>query len=94
MGGKHAIFNCMAALIDEGDEVVLPSPYWVTFFDVIRYHGGTPVMVETQEANGFSLTAADIAGAVTDRTKIVVVNSPNNPSGAVVERGELKKSTS
>ncbi len=91
VGGKHAIFNCMAALIDEGDEVVLPVPYWVTFFDVIRYHGGVPVKVETQESNGYSLTAADIAGAVTDKTKIVIVNSPNNPSGAVVERGEFEK---
>ncbi len=91
VGGKHAIFNCMAALIDDGDEVVLPAPYWVTFFDVIRYHGGVPVMVETQESNGFSLTAADIAGAVTDKTKIVIVNSPNNPSGAVVERAEFEK---
>ena len=91
VGGKHAIFNCMAALIEDGDEVVLPVPYWVTFFDVIRYHGGVPVKVETQEANGFSLTAADIAGAVSDKTKIVIVNSPNNPSGAVVERGEFEK---
>lgn len=91
VGGKHAIFNCMAALIEDGDEVVLPVPYWVTFFDVIRYHGGVPVMVETRESNGFSMTAADIAGALTDKTRIVVVNSPNNPSGAVVERGEFEK---
>lgn len=91
VGGKHAIFNCMAALIEEGDEVVLPTPYWVTFFDVIRYHGGVPVKVETQESNGFSLTAADIEGALTSKTKIVIVNSPGNPSGAVVARGEFEK---
>ena len=91
VGGKHAIFNCLAALVDDGDEVILPVPYWVTFFDVINYYGGTPVKVETQEANAFSLTAADIEGAITDRTKAVVVNSPNNPSGAVVERDEFER---
>ena len=91
VGGKHAIFNCLAALVSEGDEVILPVPYWVTFFDVINYYGGTPVTVETQEANAFSLTAADIEGAISDRTRVVVVNSPNNPSGAVVEREEFER---
>lgn len=91
VGGKHAIFNCFAALIGPGDEVILPVPYWVTFFDAIKYYGGVPVRVETRESNAFSLTADDIAGAITDRTRIIVVNSPNNPSGAVVERGEFKK---
>lgn len=91
VGGKHAIFNCMAALVSEGDEVVLPVPYWVTFFDVINYYGGTPVKVRTRESNAFSLTAEDLESAITDRTKIVVVNSPNNPSGAVVPRDEFKR---
>ena len=91
VGGKHAIFNCMAALVAQGDEVILPVPYWVTFFDVINYHGGTPVKVETSESEGFALTAADIEGAISDRTKLIVVNSPSNPSGAVVERAEFEK---
>lgn len=91
VGGKHAIFNCLAALVEDGDEVILPVPYWVTFFDVINYYGGTPVRVETSESNGFSLTAADIEGALTGRTKVVVVNSPNNPSGAVVSQAEFEK---
>ncbi len=91
VGGKHAIFNCLAALVGDGDEVILPVPYWVTFFDVINYYGGTPVKVETSESNAFSLTAADIEGALTDRTKVVVVNSPNNPSGAVVSQAEFEK---
>ncbi len=91
VGGKHAIFNCLAALVEDGDEVILPVPYWVTFFDVINYYGGTPVKVETSESNAFSLTAADIEGALTDRTKVVVVNSPNNPSGAVVSQAEFEK---
>ena len=91
VGGKHAIFNCLAALVEDGDEVILPVPYWVTFFDVINYYGGTPVKVETSEENSFSLTASDIEGALTDRTKVVVVNSPNNPSGAVVSRPEFER---
>ncbi len=91
VGGKHAIFNCLAALIGDGDEVILPVPYWVTFFDVINYYGGKPVRVDTCESNAFSLTANDIEGAITDRTKLVVVNSPNNPSGAVIERAEFEK---
>lgn len=91
VGGKHAIFNCLAALVGDGDEVILPVPYWVTFFDVINYYGGTPVQVATSESNSYALTASDIEGALTDRTKVVVVNSPNNPSGAVVSRAEFEK---
>ncbi len=91
VGGKHAIFNCLAALVDHGDEVILPVPYWVTYFDVINYYGGTAVKVETKESNGFSLTASDIEEAITDRTKAVIVNSPSNPSGAVVERSEFER---
>lgn len=91
VGGKHAIFNCLAALVADGDEVVLPVPYWVTFFDVINYYGGTPVRVATKESNGFSLTAEDVEGALTDRTKVVIVNSPNNPSGAVVSSAEFER---
>ena len=91
VGGKHVIFNVMAALIDEGDEVVLPIPYWVTFYDVVNYHGGKCAMVETSEAEGFRLRAADIERALTARTRIVIVNSPNNPSGAVVSPEEFEK---
>ncbi len=91
VGGKHAIFNTLAALIEDGAEVVLPTPYWVTFFDVINYYGGTPVKIETKESNGFSLTADDIANAITDRTRILIVNSPNNPSGGVIESREFKR---
>ena len=91
VGGKHAIFNCLAALVGDGDEVILPVPYWVTFFDVINYYGGTPVQVATSESNSYALTASDIEDALTDRTKVVVVNSPNNPSGAVVNRAEFER---
>ncbi len=91
VGGKHAIFNCLAALVEDGDEVILPVPYWVTFFDVINYYGGVPVRVATRESNAFSLTAEDIEGALTARTKLVIVNSPNNPSGAVVPSAEFER---
>ena len=91
VGGKHAIFNCLAALVDHGDEVILPVPYWVTFFDVINYYGGTPVKVVTRESNGFALTVEEVEAAITDRTRVVVVNSPNNPSGAVVEREAFER---
>jgi len=91
VGGKHSIFNTVAALVNEGDEVVLPSPYWVTFYDVVNYHGGKCVDVNTSEANGFRLSAEDVERALTPKTKIVIVNSPSNPSGAVVEREEFEK---
>jgi aspartate aminotransferase len=91
VGGKHAIFNTMAAVIEHGDEVVLPVPYWVTFYDVINYHGGKAVRVETREDNGFRLTAADIERVLTPKTKIVIVNSPSNPSGAVVPPDEFER---
>ena len=91
VGGKHAIFNAIQALIGEGDEVIIPVPYWVTFKDVVNYAGGTCVFVPTDEASGFSLTADMIAPYITSRTKLVIINSPNNPSGGVVDRPEFEK---
>ena len=91
VGAKHVIFNTMAALVQAGDEVILPVPYWVTFYDVVNYHGGKPVMVETSEDEGFRLRASNIERALTPKTKLVIVNSPSNPSGAVVSREEFEK---
>lgn len=91
VGAKHVIFNTMAALIEDGDEVILPAPYWVTFYDVVNYHGGKPIIVQTSEDEGFRLSANDIEKALTDRTKLVIVNSPSNPSGAVVSAEEFEK---
>lgn len=91
IGGKHAIFNVMAAVLDHGDEVVLPVPYWVTFYDVVNYHGGRCVQVNTEESDGYRLTAAAIEKALSPKTRVVIVNSPNNPSGAVVDRAEFEK---
>jgi aspartate aminotransferase len=91
VGGKHVIFNLMQALVDPGDEVVIPVPYWVTYKDVVNYAGGKCVFVDTDEANGFTLTAAMIEPYLTDRTKMVLINSPSNPSGAVLDQAEFEK---
>ena len=91
VGGKHIIFNAVQALINPGDEVVIPVPYWVTYKDVVNYAGGKCVFVPTDEANGFAVTAAMIAPHLTARTKMIIVNSPSNPSGAVVDRAEFEK---
>ena len=79
VGGKHAIFNLTQALINPGDEVVIPVPYWVTYKDVVNYAGGKCVFVDTDEANGFALTAAMVEPLPTARTKMVIVNSPSQP---------------
>jgi aspartate aminotransferase len=84
VGGKHAIFNIMQALIDAGDEVLIPVPYWVTYKDVVNYAGGKCVFVPTDEANGFTFTAKDLEPYITSRTKLLIINSPSNPSGAVL----------
>ena len=82
-GGKLALFNAIQVLVDHGDEVILPVPYWVSFKDIIEYAGGRCVYVETDEADGFQLTAEMIERHFTPRTRAIIVNSPNNPSGAV-----------
>ena len=91
VGGKHAIFNLMQALVNPGDEVVIPVPYWVTYKDVVNYAGGKCVFVDTDEANGFQLTAAMVEPFFSERTKAIIINSPSNPSGAVLDRVEFEK---
>ena len=91
VGGKHAIFNTVQVLINEGDEVIIPVPYWVTYYDVVSYSGGRPVLVETSEEEGFALTAEQVERAITPRTRLIIINSPCNPSGAVIEREEFEK---
>jgi aspartate aminotransferase len=90
VGGKHAIFNLIQALVNPGDEVIIPVPYWVTYKDVVNYAGGTCVFVETEEIAGFEVTAAMIERHLTPRTKLVIINSPSNPSGAVLSREEFR----
>ncbi len=91
VGGKHAIFNLMQALINPGDEVVIPVPYWVTYKDVVNYAGGISVFVETDEKSGFEITSALLEKHLTPKTKLVIINSPSNPSGAVIEKSEFLK---
>ena len=91
VGGKHLIFNLIQALINPGDEVVIPVPYWVTYKDVVNYAGGKCVFVDTDEDKGFTLTAAMIEPYLNGATKLVIINSPSNPSGAVLDRGEFEK---
>jgi aspartate aminotransferase len=91
VGGKHVIFNLTQALVNPGDEVIIPVPYWVTYKDVVNYAGGKCVFVETDEAKGFTLTASMIEPYLTARTKMILINSPSNPSGAVLDREEFEK---
>lgn len=91
VGGKHIIFNATQALVNPGDEVVIPAPYWVTYKDVVNYAGGRCVFVDTDEDQGFTLTASMIEPHLTSRTKMVLLNSPCNPSGAVLDRAEFEK---
>jgi aspartate aminotransferase len=90
VGAKHTLFNLVVALINPGDEVLVPSPYWVSYPEQVRLVGGVPVEVETSEATGFDLDPARLRAAVTARTKLIVVNSPNNPTGAVFSPAALE----
>jgi len=81
-GAKHSIFNAIGALVDDGDEVIVPAPYWVSYPEMIRFFGGTPVIVDTS-STGFVLTPESLRKAISPRTRLVIVNSPGNPTGAV-----------
>ena len=88
-GAKHTLFNILTALVNPGDEVLVPSPFWVSYPEQVRLLGGVPVPVETREATGFDLDPDRLRAAVTPRTKLVVLNSPNNPTGAVFSPAAL-----
>ena len=91
VGGKHSIFNLTQALLDPGDEVVIPVPYWVTYKDVVNYAGGKCVFVETDEARGFKFSAKDLEPHITAKTKLLIINSPSNPSGGILDREEFER---
>ncbi len=82
-GAKHTLYNIAQVLFEEGDEVIIPAPYWVTYPDQVRLAGATPVIVETEEANGFLMTPTQLKAAITPRTQGVLFNSPSNPTGAI-----------
>ena len=89
-GGKQAIFNAVVTLCGPGDEVLIPKPYWVTFPEIVTFAGATPVFIET-EATDFQLTAEQVAEAITPRTRLIIVNSPSNPSGRVIPPREFER---
>ena len=89
VGGKHALFNAIQVLVDHGDEVIIPVPYWVSFKDIVRYAGGEPVYIATDERHDFALTADMVERAITPHTKVIILNSPNNPSGAVMNPDDM-----
>ena len=90
-GAKHACYNAILATCQPGDEVVIPSPYWVSYPDMVKLAGADPVIVPTMERNGWKMSAADFENAMTPRTKMLILNSPCNPTGAVYTREEMEK---
>lgn len=89
-GGKQAVFNAVVTLINPGDEVLIPKPYWVTFPEIVVFAGGTPVFIETEDTD-FVLTAEQVQQAITSRTKLLILNSPSNPSGRVLPPNEFRR---
>jgi aspartate aminotransferase len=89
VGGKHALFNVISVLVDHGDEVILPVPYWVSFKDMVRYAGGSCVLLQSDESQGFRVTADMVAKLVTPKTRLIILNSPSNPSGAVMSAEDM-----
>ncbi|HEY9600896.1 MAG TPA: pyridoxal phosphate-dependent aminotransferase, partial [Allocoleopsis sp.] len=89
-GGKHSLFNLMLALIEEGDEVVIPAPYWLSYPEMVKLAGGTPVIVSTDATTGYKITPEQLRSAITPKTKLFVLNSPSNPTGMVYTPEEIK----
>lgn len=89
-GGKQVIFNALFASLNEGDEVIIPAPYWVSYPDIVRLSGGRPVVVRTREEAGFKMSAQELRAAITPMTKWVVINSPGNPTGSGYTKDELR----
>ncbi len=90
VGGKQAFYNLCQTLLDEGDEVIIPAPYWVSYPDIVKLADATPVIVEGDISQSFKITPEQLRQAITDKTKLFVINSPSNPSGRVYTRAELK----
>src|SRR5699024_2706244 len=88
-GAKQSLYNLMQALVDEGDEVLIPAPYWVSYPDMARLAGGAPVILNTDARNGYLITPSQLAASITDQTRLLVLNSPSNPSGRAYTREQL-----
>jgi len=89
VGAKHSLFNIFQAIINDGDEVIIPAPYWVTYPELALYSGGVPVAIETDDASGFKITAKQLKNAITPKTKMLILTSPSNPTGSVYTKDEL-----
>ncbi|MEK4175484.1 pyridoxal phosphate-dependent aminotransferase [Aeribacillus sp. FSL K6-1305] len=90
-GAKHALYTLFQAILDDGDEVIIPSPYWVSYPEQVKLAGGAPVFVEGREENQFKITPDQLQQAITNKTKAVIINSPSNPTGMIYTRDELKE---
>jgi len=90
-GGKHSFYNLTQALFDQGDEVIIPAPYWVSYPPMVSLTGATPIILDTKEENGFKLTSEDMKKAITPKTKAIILNSPSNPTGSAYTKKELEK---
>ena len=90
MGGKQAIFNAMATLLNPGDDVLIPSPYWVTFPEITKFLGATPVYIDTEQ-NDFLLTPDSLSQSITPRTRLLIINSPNNPTGRIISPDDFRR---
>ncbi|MEA3491256.1 MAG: pyridoxal phosphate-dependent aminotransferase [Campylobacterota bacterium] len=89
-GAKHSLFNLFQALIDDGDEVIIPAPYWVTYPEQVKFSGGIPVIINTNDMSDFKITAEQLRDAITPRTKMLVLTTPSNPTGSIYTRAELE----
>lgn len=88
-GAKSSLYHAICAIVDEGDQVILPSPFWLTYPELIKLAGGECIYVQTEKENGYKMTAEQFANAITDKTKCLILNSPNNPTGAVYSKEEI-----
>jgi len=89
-GAKHSFYNLFTAILNPGDEVIIPAPYWVSYPDMVKLNDGNPVIIKTDFAQNFKMTPAQLQAAITDKTRVVVLNSPSNPTGMVYTMAELK----
>jgi len=89
-GAKHSLYNALQVLVDEGDEVIVPAPYWVSYIEQVKLAGAEPVVVTTRPENDFKLTPAELAAVLTPRTRLLILNSPSNPTGSVYTAAELQ----
>ncbi len=89
-GAKQSLFNIFAAILNEGDEVIIPAPYWVTYPELVKYHNGVPITIETSEQTNFKITPEMLKKAITKKTKALILTTPSNPTGSVYSKNELK----